>query len=119
METTKAEITMAQISELLRSFPPARDDARVWAMRDLVNEYEQYTEKLEWLSRNLADEVLKNQTHGVASVYETVLSTSLIPDIGRHAAKIAALRNLLQMTCKPKDDPAATVVDELIHTLRR
>lgn len=114
---TKTGITMLQIREMLQASPDAREDARVRVLIDLVNEYEHYTHKLEWLTENLTQEVAKNQTRGMASVHETVLSTSLIPDITRHAAKIAALVRVLETTCKAADDPTATVVDTLIRTL--
>ncbi len=118
-ETTiqKIVITREQISELLRTNPDARDDARVWVLADAIGQYEAYTEKLEWLARNLNDLVLKNQTAGMPSVYDTVLRTSLIPEIEEHASKFTALKRVLQTTCKRADDPTATVVDTLIRTL--
>ncbi len=119
MDTKKVEITREQISNMLHAWPEGLTDPRVQVMLDLAGEYEQYTKKLEWLSRNLVDEVEKNRAHGLTSVYETVLSTSLIPDISRHAAKLAALVRVLDCACKAKDDPKATVVDQLIHTLKR
>ncbi len=115
-ETTKVEITREQVSDLLRSYPPARDDARVWVLVDAIGQYEQYTEKIAWLARNLADEVTKNETYGMPSVYDTIMSTSLIRDVAEHAAKFTALKRVLQTTCKSNEVPEATVVGELIRT---
>ena len=117
IEITRVEITREQVSDLLRSNPEARDDARVWVLIDAIGQYETYTEKLEWLVRNLTREAQENQTRGMGSVYDTVMSTSLIRDVAEHAAKFTALKRVLQTTLKPKDDPNATVVDELIRTL--
>ncbi len=118
-ETTiqKVVITREQVSELLRTHPEARDDARTWVLADAIAQYEAYTEKLEWLARNLADEVRKNETHGMPSVYDTIMSTSLIRDVAEHAAKFTALKRVLQTTCKRKDDPYAGPVDALICSL--
>jgi hypothetical protein len=113
----KVVITREQVSDLLRTNPEARDDARTWVLADAIGQYEAYTEKLEWLVRNLNDLVLKNQTMGMSSVYDTVLRTSLIPEIEEHAAKFTALKRVLQTTCRKKDDPDAGPVDELIRTL--
>ena len=116
-EVRKVVITREQVSELLRDHPEARDDARVWVLADAIGQYEAYTEKLEWLARDLADLVEKNRIAGMPTVYDTVMSTSLIPEIAEHAAKFTALKRVLQTTCRAKDDPTATVVDELIRTL--
>jgi hypothetical protein len=111
------EITREQVSELLRTHPEARDDARTWILADAIGQYEAYTEKLEWLTRNLADEVRKNQLIGMPSVYDTIMCTSLIPEIAEHAAKFTALKRVLQTTCRANDDPNAGAVDTLIRTL--
>jgi hypothetical protein len=116
-EVHRIAITREQVSELLREHPEARDDARVWVLSDAVAQYEAYTEKLEWLTRNLTDEVRKNQLVGMPSVYDTILCTSLIPEIAEHASKFTALKRVLQTTCRRADDPNATVVDTLIRTL--
>ena len=116
-QRTKIEVTREQISELLRDFPAAGDDARLWAMRDLADEHEAYTKKLKSLSRDLARELERNEELGIPSVSECVLRTSLIDDITTHAAKISALIRVLEVTCKAKNDPNATAVDELIRTL--
>jgi hypothetical protein len=118
-ETTiqKVVITREQVSDLLRTHPEARDDTRVWVLVDAIGQYEEYTTKLEWLARNMADEVRKNKAHGMPSVYDTIMSTSLIRDIAEHAAKFTALKRVLQTTCRKKDDPDAGPVDELIRTL--
>ena len=117
METTKTRITIEQISEMLRDHPETRDDTRVWALRDLVNAHEAYTENLEWLARKLVDEVEKNRAAEIRGVHESIMRTSLIDDITIGAAKIVALRQALGWTCKAADDPKATPVDELIRTL--
>jgi len=116
-QRTKIEITREQVSELLRDFPAAGDDARLWVMRDLADEHEAYTKKLKSLSRDLAREVERNEELGIPTVSECVLRTSLIDDIATHAAKITALLRVLEVTCKAKNDPNATAVDELIRTL--
>jgi hypothetical protein len=116
-EIQKVVVTREQVSELMKVFPEARDDTRVWVLVDAIGQYEQYIAKLEWLARNLADEVRKNEAYGMPSVYDTVMSTSLIRDIAEHASKFSALKRVLQTTCKRADDPTETVVDELIRTL--
>ncbi len=116
-EVRRIEITREQVSELLRDHPEARDDARTWVLSDAIAQYEAYTEKLEWLTRNLTDEVRKNQIVGMPSVYDTIMSTSLIRDIAEHASKFTALKRVLQTTCRRVDDPTATAVDTLIRTL--
>ena len=116
-QRTKIEITREQISEILRDFPAAGDDARLWVLRDLADEHEAYTKKLKSLSRDLAREVERNEELGIPTVSECVLHTSLIDDVKTHAAKVTALRRLLEVTCKAKDDPKATAVDGLIRTL--
>jgi hypothetical protein len=116
-ETRRIEITREQVSEVLRDHPEARDDARTWILVDAIGQYEEYTVKLEWLARNMADEVRKNEAYGMPSVYDTIMSTSLIRDIAEHAAKFTALKRVLQTTCRRADDPTATVVDTLIRTL--
>jgi hypothetical protein len=110
-------ITREQVSELLRTHPEAREDARVWVLADAIAQYEAYTEKLEWLARNLADLVEKNRIAGMPTVYDTVMSTSLIPEIAEHAAKFTALKRVLQTTCRAKDDPNVGPVDMLIRIL--
>lgn len=117
MGTTKIDITMDQITDLIRQWPEARTDARVSALVDLINEYESFTTKLEWLSRNLVEEVERNQTHGLTTVHEGVLSTGLIADVRVHAAKITALMRVVTYNCKAADDPKSTALDELIRTL--
>jgi hypothetical protein len=115
----KIEITREQIQEVLRSWPDGRDqDPRVQVLLDIASEYKTYTEKLEWLARNLAEAVEKNQAQGLGAVSETLLQTSLIPDVTCHAAKLTALLNVLDSTRRAPDDPEATVVDELIQTLK-
>jgi hypothetical protein len=118
-EVEPLRITRERVAQMLREFPETRDDPRTWALVDLVGQYEQYTDKLEWLSRDIAAEVEKNQALGIPNVFETVMSTSLIHDITMHASKVVALRRLLESTCKRADDTAATVVDELIRVLKR
>lgn len=113
----RIEITMDRISDLLREWPEARADARVRVLVDLANEHEGYTKKLEWLSRDLVEEVTRNRERGLVSIHEGVLSTSLITDVRAHATKITALMRVLTSTCKAADDPKATALDELIRTL--
>ncbi len=113
----KTEITMEQVSELLKAYPPARQDPRLRVVTDLVHAYEEYTQKLEWLARSIEDVRRKNEEYGIRGVHETVLQTSLIPDITGLAAKINALVRVLELTSLAEDDPASTPVDALIRTL--
>jgi hypothetical protein len=113
-------ITRDQIHEAMRAWPEVRDqDPRVQVLLDIASEYDAYTEKLTWLARNLAEAVEKNQAQGLAGVSETLLQTSLIPDVTCHAAKISALMNVLDSTRRAPDDPKATIVDELVRGLKR
>ncbi|MDM7916141.1 MAG: hypothetical protein ACE15D_16395 [Candidatus Eisenbacteria bacterium] len=122
MATTKKSprtITGEQIRDLMAACPSARNDPRVRVMTDLANEHRTYTEKLEWLARKLQEEVQRNGEWGLDGVSETVMQTSLIPDVANHAAKIRALLHVLETTCRAADDPEATAVDALIRTLDR
>jgi len=55
--------------------------------------------------------------HDTTGAVGSKFGWTLIPTIAACAAKFTALKRVLLTTCKPKDDPNATVVDELIRTL--
>ena len=117
MTTTRTEIRMEQIWDLVREHPETRKDARLPALRDMVNHFEEYTKTIDRFRENLAIEKEAIENFGMARIDENIMSSSLVQDCATHAAKLGALRRVLECTCKAADDPKSTPVDELIRTL--
>jgi heat shock protein HslJ len=65
----------------------------------------------------MVDEVQKVDRLGMDAIYDTMMSCSLIEDVKKQAAVYRALRSTLEWSCRAPDDPLATEVDRLIHTL--
>ena len=71
-------------------------DPRYDVLAGLVNAFDEYQHKLDWMATNLADELAKTKMDGIPRIYSTIGSSSLWQDVPRLASRIETLREALQ-----------------------
>jgi predicted Zn-dependent protease len=92
-------------------------DGRVAVLLRLVDAYEEYVEKVAWLARNMAEEVARVQSGGIAVVYGTPFTSSLLHESPAAATRVAEVRDTLRALASGSRRPDA--VDVLIATVCR